>query len=149
MLEETTSLIALLYDDPAEYVRTIERLTKVLQANPANVAAWNNRAVAYLESERLAEAAADLDQATSLSTADFVPWLNRAQLRRQSGDLEGAIADLSRAIAVAPEESAPWTFRARLMVEAGRIEEALADFDAAVRRGNSSAIASRDKLLAK
>jgi tetratricopeptide (TPR) repeat protein len=99
-----------------------------------------NRGLARFQSGRLAEAAADLDEAIKLNPRQLTAFVTRAQIYRQEHRLDEAIKHLDRAIALKPPNSAPlhrtralWNLDRRDLTPAVRAA-ALGDLEEAIRR---------------
>jgi hypothetical protein len=95
--------------DPADLDAAIDYYTRVLALRPDNVAAHNNRSLAYLrrgEPDDLTGAVADLTEVIQALPGDAAPFINRAAAYLQLGGAEylaRAVADCDRAIALAPD----------------------------------------------
>ena len=114
---DTTALAGLYFllgyvsqqSEPADIDATIDYYSRVLALRPDNVAAHNNRSLAYLRRGGpgdLTGAVADLTEVTRALPEDATPFINRAAAYLQLGGadyLARAVADCDRAIALAPD----------------------------------------------
>ena len=98
---------------------------------------FTNRGVLRWKQQRLAEAAADLEQAVALRSNQFRPRVNLAGVYAEQGKGQEAVRQLDAAIELAPNDrllSKLHTERGRMLVKGKRFAEALADYDAALKR---------------
>jgi tetratricopeptide (TPR) repeat protein len=95
----------------------------------ALAAAHNNRAMARIAAGKLDDAAADLDEAASLSGEHWAIYLNRGNLHLAANEPGPALAAYQRARALAPQDTAAILANSvlayRAMGELGQAEQAL------------------------
>ncbi len=130
-----------------QFTEAIEWLTRAIEADPGMAKAYQARAAAYLQLERLDEAEADLNKALDLAPENPRLYFRmgqifyrRSQLAQQEEDkrglLERALEFFNRAIDLEPMYAAAFMARSQVYRDLG--EEELADFDldkaAAVQR---------------
>ncbi len=125
---------ALVLDEEEEYAEVIRSLSDHIVDNPANGAAFNNRAVAYQEIGQLELAMGDFDEAVRLSPSSPIPAIGRANLRTQAGDSAGAMADLDLAFLIGPADAYLCRTRAQSRLETGDLHGALSDFSRAIAK---------------
>jgi len=95
--------------EPTDLDAAIDYYSRVLALRPDNIAAHNNRSLAYLRRRApgdLTGAVADLTEVTNALPEDATPFINRAAAYLQLGGanyLARAVADCDRAIALAPD----------------------------------------------
>jgi tetratricopeptide (TPR) repeat protein len=87
----------------------LAQLDAALRLDPANAAAYSNRAVSNYRLGRLPEAQADADRAVRLRPELWEARYNRAIIRAAAGNLDGARDDLAAVLRLAPAE---WPARA-------------------------------------
>jgi tetratricopeptide (TPR) repeat protein/DNA-binding XRE family transcriptional regulator len=114
---DTTALAGLYFllgyasqqSEPADLDASIDYYGRVLALRPDNVAAHNNRSLAYLRRggpDDLTGAVADLTEVATAQPEDVASFINRAAAYLRLGGAENlarAIADCERAIALAPD----------------------------------------------
>lgn len=85
-----------------------EEISRLIEADPVNADAWNNRAAVRSASGDLAGALADFSMAIKLGLRfreRIVAWGNRGLIRCETGDYKGAIEDFSAVIEARPRKS--------------------------------------------
>lgn len=110
--------------------------------------AYLDRGRAYAGLGKLAEARADLDQATRLVPADPLGWLLSATLSRRLNDLPRASRDIQQAATLAPDDSAVALEAGNIAILSGNEAAARTAWQAAARLQPSSpsAKAAEDNL---
>ncbi len=107
--------------------------THVLQIEPANYFAYNNRARARELADDLDGALADCNRALQLNPQHVEAYYNRGNVRRTKGDLDGALADYNQALQFNPLYSGAYNKRGSLRQARGDLDGALADYNEALR----------------
>ncbi len=115
-----------------QYDRLIDALTRVLDQQPDNSTALNNRAIAFWEMGDLGQALRDLTDAIR-SEPNAVPLMNRGDILRNLGHPSQAFLDYSAAIEIEPANPYFRRSRAHLLHQLGRFPEAVSDYDVAIR----------------
>jgi tetratricopeptide (TPR) repeat protein len=141
---------ALMLDTKAEYSRLIDALTQVLDQEPGNVPARNNRAVAFWEIGDTDHALRDLSDAIVGGTG-AVPLMNRGDILNQLGRLSEALVDYSAAIKMEPDNPYYRRSRAHILHRLSRYREAIADYDVAIQiePNVQRTLSDREKALAQ
>lgn len=140
--DESKCYRRLVFDEEEEYLDYIERLSTILEQDPSNLIARNNRGVAYFELGQLTEAASDLrricDAAGENAVAENTPFLNLSEVCEAQGDLKGAIALATQAIQIDSNDSYAYAVRAGFYKRNGQAVEAKEDRDRAqnLRQGS-------------
>ena len=96
------------------------------------------RALACMDSDRLQEAEAALDEALRLAEDDVAVVALRAEVRRLRGRYAEAVEDATRLIELEPRRIRGLIERGRTLLASGQAEEALADFSAAEQMARRS-----------
>lgn len=68
----------------------------MLEADPGNAPAAQNRGTLWLRLGRLPEALADLDRALALDGGAAAAWHARGEVRERLGHVDAALADLQQ-----------------------------------------------------
>lgn len=111
----------------------------VIQLDPANYIAYNNRGVLFKEHEgKLIMALADYNTAIKLNPEYTGVYYNRGLLLEEQGDLAGAIADYTNVIRLDPKHARAFNNRGGLLKKKGDLAGAIADFNTAIRLNPSS-----------
>jgi tetratricopeptide (TPR) repeat protein len=97
------------------------------------LAAYNNRAHAYLAKRDYDRAMADSGQALRLDPRNVTAYNYRCWALNGKGDHDRAIADCGEAIRIAPEYAPPYTNRGNAYLRKGDYELAGADYGEAIR----------------
>jgi tetratricopeptide (TPR) repeat protein len=118
--------------------KAVGEWSRLVELQPKQASAWNNRGVAYFRQGRYEEARADFTAAIALRPTDATPWANRGNVYDRLGQHDEAVADYSRAIALKPKDAALWRCRAKAHLKRGDHGQAIADFKEELKRGRSS-----------
>jgi tetratricopeptide (TPR) repeat protein len=111
----------------------LECFATALDLDPRLAEVYGNRAVLHFSAGRVAQAAADLDQAIALSDTP-VPRVNRGIALQELGDAEAAIRDFDAALAMPGADVADVLFRRGLSHHTlGQHDRASADWDKHLR----------------
>jgi tetratricopeptide (TPR) repeat protein len=97
------------------------------------LAAYNNRAYAYLAKRDYDRAIADSGRAIRLDPQNVTAYNYRCWAANGKGDHDRAIADCDEAVRIAPEYAPPYTNRGNAYLRKGDYERAAADYDEATR----------------
>jgi tetratricopeptide (TPR) repeat protein len=107
----------------------------VIQLEPGNASAYNNRGRAYDEKGDEEKAFADYSQAITLASTICLPCAltNRGRLFFNKGDYDNAVADYTRAIQISPDNADAYDGRGRAYTHKRDFQKAIADHNQAVR----------------
>jgi len=97
------------------------------------LAAYNNRAYAYLAKRDYDRAIADSGRAIRLDPQNVTAYNYRCWAANGKGDHDRAIADCDEAVRIAPEYAPPYTNRGNAYLRKGDYERAGEDYDEAIR----------------
>jgi lipoprotein NlpI len=123
-------LIALNAGNPR---RAIEMMTKVIQVDPRNAAAFCNRAAAHQQLAESDRALEDYDRAIA-AQGDFAEaYFGRAMLLRRLRSFDAALDSYDRAIALRPDYLEAHINRGNVCRDLQRWDAALASYDRAIR----------------
>jgi tetratricopeptide (TPR) repeat protein len=113
----------------AERVKACTEILNSASLTPAQQAATRvNRAWAYGQQNRLADALADDDRAVALNPRWFVAYNERAVVHLRSGRLDAAIADYDAALRLAPNAAYSHFGRGIALQRKGEIKRAEQSF---------------------
>jgi Flp pilus assembly protein TadD len=122
----------------------------VIQLDPDNYIAYNNRGILFKEGKgNLILALADYNTAIELNPEYTGAYYNRGLLLEEQGDLAGAIRDYTSVIRLDPKHAKAFNNRGGLLKKKGDLTGAIADFNTAIRLNPYSpeAYANRGALL--
>ncbi len=115
-----------------KYHEAIELLTEVLDDDPENAAAYNNRGDAKQGLEEYEAAIDDYDQAIDIDPENDIAYNNRGNAKQELGEYEAAIDDYDQAIDIDPENDVAYNNRGNAKQELGKYEAAIDDYDQAI-----------------
>lgn len=107
-----------------EFEEAIAFFDQVLEMNPENADAWNNKGVALFQLGRPVEALAAYDRALQADSESREPLRNRAFVLRTMGRFEEAL-EIYEAIITDEPEASDFRNLATVLVGMGLLEEAL------------------------
>jgi Flp pilus assembly protein TadD len=119
--------------------RAIRTLEHVLQAEPENVSAMNNLAVAYARQQRFDDAHRVLQRALQIDPHKYLTYINLANWASLTGDVPQALEFADKAVELAPQVDIPHRTRAILLVQLNRLDDALANASQAAALNPSDA----------
>lgn len=119
--------------DLRHYDQAIDTFTLVLKLDPKNGVARADRALNYAWTNRLEEAARDLDAAEALIGQTALVHRGRALIAMRRSDDKTAVAELTRSLETEPDSPFALFARAWLYQDALQYDAALADADAYIR----------------
>ncbi|MDC1142697.1 serine/threonine-protein kinase [Planctomycetota bacterium] len=128
---------------PEQRQPAIEAISKSLEINPQNFAAFSNRAAMYIHLKEYGKAEVDLSRALYLNAKHAEAYINRSVCRRALGDLDGALQDCNRMLEFFPDH--PWGIlnRAETYVLLEKYESAIVDYSTLIERGGPTFVATR------
>jgi spermidine synthase len=109
------------------YERAILAYTGVIEINPDNAKAYNDRGLAYIGMGYFDRAIRDLSKAIDLAPVSARTYINRGIAYTKSGLYENAIEDFSRAIELEPDYEPAYRNRSFVYEKLGRDESAERD----------------------
>jgi tetratricopeptide (TPR) repeat protein len=117
-----------------EYERAIETLSKALELDSQNAAAYWHRGIAFLESGQVEQALQDFGESLRLEPSALC-YYNRALAWMSKGEVERALCDLDEAIRLDPQDAESYNLRAILYAKQGNLERAIAEIERAIDLG--------------
>jgi tetratricopeptide (TPR) repeat protein len=127
--------------DQKNYPAAIDALRKAVAAEPKDIAAHFNLALAYSLSDRDAEAIAEYRATLELKPDLYEANLNLGILLLRGKQPEAAADPLQKAVSARPKEVRPAAYLADALLGAGRLEEARAAYHAVLELDPKSAAA--------
>lgn len=124
---------AIAAQEAGDNARAAELYTSVLDADPGNITAAYNRAIADIDLGNLERAAESLTALLDESPEDAEFLVARGLAQFNLGDLPGALRDFQAAIESDPLNPAAYEARADVWVELGETEAAIVDYWNATR----------------
>lgn len=106
---------------------------QVLEIEPTNCAAYNNRGHARQDTGDLSGALADYDTAIRLNPTYADAYASRGHARDQTGDRDGALTDYTIALRLDPTLSVVYNNRGSTRQSKGDLPGALTDYNQALR----------------
>ena len=110
----------------------IRACTQLIQKNPRNAVYYYNRAVSYVELEKLDLALADYNRAIEINPRYVEALSNRGRIYLRQDDNERALQDFTRAIEVNPRYAIAHNGRGEALEFMNRLQEALAAYNRAI-----------------
>jgi tetratricopeptide (TPR) repeat protein/DNA-binding transcriptional ArsR family regulator len=126
---EELYLKGLLSIESDRWEEAIQIFNIVINLEPNNHAAWNNRGNALGNLGRYKEALASFDRCLELEPDDYEAWYNRGVVLGKLGRYEEAIASYDRSLEFKPDKDEAWYNRGNALGKLGRYEEAIASYD--------------------
>ena len=127
MPRQSACIRALILDELEEYDEYITEMSRRIEADQSDFAAWNNRGVAHWEIGQREEAMRDFGMACTICYTDTAPFLNRASLLVEANNAEAALIDASKANTIDPEHVSVYSVRAQIHRRLGNISAAESD----------------------
>jgi tetratricopeptide (TPR) repeat protein len=127
----------------------VEKFNEMLQSDPSDILALNNRANAYVQLGDIQKALADFDRAISLDNRKNFLFFNRGIAHARTNQLNEAIADYTAALYLNPQDTRALTNRGNLYIKTANLRAALADYDAALKIDPKLAKATYDRAQAR
>jgi tetratricopeptide (TPR) repeat protein len=130
-------LISLSVGQVCVWKNNVSLWSHVLQNDPANTLALQNRAAGYVEQGKYELAMKDLDHALSLAPKSAILYFCRADLLVKQGSLDQALIDLRRSLELNPDDAQTYYLRAGIYQQIGQSEKALEDYGAAIAKNQN------------
>jgi len=108
--------------------------TRLIEHDAHDEESFSQRAIAYLQLERLAEALTDCNAALAIDTADVDALCVRGEILLEQGQVQDALADLNLAVATSPGDVDARVSRGRAWLALGKPRKAIVDFNEALGR---------------
>lgn len=115
-----------------KYDLAIADYNKVIEIEPGNAYAYNNRGNIYSDQQRYDQAIADYAKAIQLKSGYELPFANRANAYEGKGLFDQAIADANQAIALKADDAVAYDTRGFAYAGKGRYDLAISDYTKAI-----------------
>ena len=119
-------------DSKGKYKEAIDYYDRVIELNPNNARAYNNRGVAKNELRQYQEAIADCDKAIELNPGFAEAYSNRGNAKNFLGLHQEAIADYDKTIELNPNYAETYNNRGNAKNFLGQHQKAIADYNKAI-----------------
>ncbi|MCE1255780.1 MAG: tetratricopeptide repeat protein, partial [Anaerolineae bacterium] len=132
-------LLANSYNRAGLYQHAEKHLTAILETNPDDLNALQQRALVRKNDLRPAEALIDINRAIQIDPANFVSYIYQGQIYRNLRHFENAIAAYDRALEI--DHMQAWAIGNRGLSHflLGNVNQALEDYRAAIKLGYENA----------
>ena len=108
-----------------QHKESLASYCRVIELDPNNAIAWNNRAYALNSLGQHEEALVMLAKAIELDPNDAIAWNNRAYALNSLGQHEEALVSITKSLESDPSNATAWHNRAYALNSLGQHEEAL------------------------
>ncbi|MCX6354014.1 MAG: tetratricopeptide repeat protein [Candidatus Aureabacteria bacterium] len=108
------------------------RYGQMLQGDPRNADAWNNRGAAYAEAGDYSQALSDFNRALNFAPRHAGIYTNRGIAYQKMGDCDRAIADFDEALHLDPRHAEAYNNRGVAYHSRGEYANAINDFTKAI-----------------
>lgn len=125
--------------DEGRYDAAVEILRKVTAADPEDIGARFNLALAYSLQGKDAEAIPEYRKVLELDPEIYEAHLNLGQVLLRAKDAAGAIRHLRKALAAKPQEFRPAYYLGEALAEAGELAAAVDAYERAIAADRASA----------
>jgi Flp pilus assembly protein TadD len=115
------------------HLRKIDIATRILEQEPKNVEAFNNRGVAYFSLNEFQQAITDYDQAIEINPKNAKAFYNRGIAYSDLGEFQQAITDYDQAIQLNPKFAEAFYNRGNAYRKLGEYKKAIKDYDQAIQ----------------
>ena len=116
-----------------QWDKAVDAYSKIIELDPQNAAAYNNRGVVKANLGQYKEAIADFDATIHIDPQYADAYYNRGSAKDSLDRYEAAIADYDVAIRLDPQDADAYHNRGSAKDSLGQHEAAIADYDAALR----------------
>jgi len=132
-IEEANNFLAL-----GEFDRALSKYNLILENEPKNINAWNNKAKVYEKLVMYDEALKCFDRAIEINIKDHVLWYNKGNILTKQGKFEDAIRCYDEAIKINQKDASYWKNKSYVLSKIGRNSEAKECFKTATILGKKS-----------
>lgn len=123
-----------------QYAKAIDYYNEVIDLDPKNASAYNNRGVAYDNTGKVENAFEDYSTAIELDPGYSLAYSNRGIRHADNGDYEKAIADYTKGIEYNSSDDIIYKDRANAYIKLGNYQKAQADYEMASRLKPSDSV---------
>ena len=114
------------------FEETLESFDKVVELDPDDPSAWNNRGAILEILDRVGESLVSYDKALELDPDSAFAWNNRGHALRHLGRFEEALLSWDKALEFEPDDAWAWNNRGHALQDLGRFDESCASCDKAL-----------------
>lgn len=132
-IEEANNFLAL-----GQFDRALSKYNQILENEPKNINAWNNKAKVYEKLVMYDEALECFDRAIEINIKDDVLWYNKGNILFKQKKFEDAIRCYDEAIKINQKDSSYWKNKSYALSKIGRNPEAKECFKTATILGKKS-----------
>ncbi|HBB34236.1 MAG TPA: serine/threonine protein kinase [Cyanobacteria bacterium UBA8803] len=129
--------------------QAIERYTKVLELQPNNDSAYDQRGRIYSRLGESQKALADFSKAIQLNPRKERAYYQRGNIRWQLGDRQGAKDDYTQALQIDPTLTAAYVNRGSVLADLGDEKAAVKDYTQAIELEPNLAAAYLNRCLSR
>jgi tetratricopeptide (TPR) repeat protein len=134
--------------DKREQDRAIAHYTKLIESNPKNLSAYNQRAIAYRRRGSFEQAIADYNKAIEIDPGFALAHNNRALVYEAKGEFDRAIAGFTKGIEINPKFAVAYNNRGHAYAAKGELDQAIIDYSKAIEIEPRFALAYNNRGLA-
>jgi tetratricopeptide (TPR) repeat protein len=127
------------YYEHEDYKNAIKEFSKLIELQPKNASAYNNRGMAKLDLEDYHGAIADFTKAIQINTKYAKAYCNRGSAKMELKDYKNAILDFDKAISLNPKYGKAYNNRGLAKCLSTAVKSGCLDFSKAVELGNDNA----------
>jgi tetratricopeptide (TPR) repeat protein len=131
--------------DMGNYDKVIENLTKAIELNPNEAAAYNNRGNTYSDKKEYDKAIADYNEAIELNPNYAAAYNNRGSAYYDKTEYDKAIADCNKAIELDPKYATAYNNRGNAYRNKKKYDHAIADYNKAIELNPKDAAAYNNR----
>lgn len=133
------------------YDNSLKLFDRVVNNNPNDDAAWNNRGVTLNELGEYERAIASFDKVVEINPDDDAAWNNRGNALDKLDEHEQALSNYDKALKINPNLEEAWYNRGSALANLDRYEEAVTSYDEAIAidSDNDAAWYNRGNALIK
>ena len=117
----------------AELYAAVEGWGKVLELDPMNVIAWNEKGCALFDLRKSQDAIECFERAIQANPSYYIAWRNKGLVHARRCEFEEALMCFDRAVAIEPGYAEAWYNRGCVLGSLRRFEEALHSHERAVQ----------------
>ncbi len=125
--------IAFSHDELGSYERSIEYYSKVIEVDPGNVGAYNNRGVIYGRLKNYIAAIEDFDKSIELNPMEPGTYSNRGYAYDFLKDYDRALQNLNKAIEMDPNNVMAYSNRGGVYLHLEDYNQAIKDYEQAIK----------------
>jgi tetratricopeptide (TPR) repeat protein len=132
------SLLGNIWCEKGDFPEAIRNYNKVLEFDPDNAAAINNRAEAYFRMDDYDNAIKDYEKLNVLVPEEPSPYYNCGVCYREKGNLGKAVKYFDKAIELGNRDAHVYKSRGLAYMDLGEYDKAIADFKLVEESGDAS-----------